>query len=80
MAPKVPHPFKPGVMVSPQRVWQLKQQAMGKCVICGEPVVRGVRCRTHLLAARKYARLSKGCQPWKKGGKGRPPLSVKESK
>jgi len=46
-----PHPTKPGVFVSRQRVWQVRKQAAGVCRSCGQPRVKGsaLYCRVHQL-------------------------------
>jgi hypothetical protein len=43
--------------VSPQRVWQMKQVALGLCKECPQPVVRGLtRCPNHRELERQRSR------------------------
>jgi len=43
--------------VSPQRVWQLKQAALGLCTNCPLPVVEGLtRCQYHREVERRRSR------------------------
>lgn len=61
---------------SDQRAWQLMKQELGLCVICGrEPLAKGSksRCKGCRERDRVRIRAKKGLNPWKKGGRGRPP-------
>lgn len=51
-----------------QYLWQLKQMDFGCCIICGKKAVTKHHCEKHRRIA------SGGCDPWKPGGRGRPPL------
>lgn len=62
--------------ISRQRVWQLKQQKLGRCVKCGKPTdFFRTWCNKHGLdhriRDRAYARKRWGLHPWKRGSTGR---------
>lgn len=62
-----PHPNKPGVMVSRQRIWQLKREAQGVCRYCSGKVHKNGKCYKHwaitTVANREYQRRKGG---WKR--------------
>lgn len=68
---------------SRQQVWQEKQIAEKKCASCGEQDEQTLagrrRCKRCSGKSQTTSRQSKrrilGCKPWKKGGRGRPPLN-----
>ncbi|MCC6833047.1 MAG: hypothetical protein IT200_17070 [Thermoleophilia bacterium] len=57
-----------------------RYRSLGLCVHCGAARCPGstVFCERHLLENRVKSRLRnrrlQGCQPWRPGGRGRPPL------
>jgi hypothetical protein len=58
-----------------QRRWQLKKQAEGNCMTCGKPRnLYAERCDTCHAVERLRTRAACGHQPWREGGRGRPPL------
>jgi hypothetical protein len=76
---KVPHPTKPGVLISPSRRWQLEQVAKGRCAYCPNPLTDfAYRCNPCALKHRERHRLRqqdrRGYHPWRPGGRGRRPI------
>lgn len=71
----VPKPWrpKPDGYVSRQRRWQLKQEAAGRCILCGQP-----NSSLNLLcpSCMDKKRAAAGHQPWRLGGPGRPPKKI----
>jgi len=67
--------------VSRQRAWQAKMQANGMCSMCGDRLAPGSRsrCPKHLKQDREASRKAHGYHPWKRGGRGRPPIGNKEA-
>lgn len=59
-----PHPLKPGVMVTRQRIYQLRRQAEGKCVLCGRKARKGTTLC--LLHARFVKRQNPTREQWAK--------------
>lgn len=51
---KVPHPDKPGVLVSRQRVWQIAAIKEGLCQLCKDPLSKNSKqyCEYHLIQQR----------------------------
>lgn len=45
--------MKPLHQLSRQRLWQIKQQKQGKCVICAKPLVTKTHCQIHADSQRK---------------------------
>ncbi len=64
-------PKKPEKNLSRQRRWQLKHQAAGLCIICGQK--RNIYAQ-HCDDCHK--RICEG-GPWKAGARGRPPNSIR---
>jgi len=61
--------------------WDEKAIASGKCVRCGATRGSYARvCDPCAIRMRLYCRKRKGCKPWKKGGRGRPPFVAKDAK
>ncbi len=64
---------------SRQRLWQLEQHRTGLCTLCAERAVTNDYCQEHRLQTnnRKMLRNRKinGWEPWRPGGRGRPPLA-----
>jgi hypothetical protein len=48
--------------VSRQRRWQLRKQAEGKCIICGQPVATSLFCLKHAIVRREQSRIRFGRQ------------------
>jgi len=44
-------------MVSRQRKWQIKQQEMGNCIVCGRKAVTKNFCEFHRQIANKRSRI-----------------------
>lgn len=62
-------------MSSPATV--ARRAKAGSCSQCDAPRLTGsAMCEAHLLAFRARNRLAKGCQPWRPGGRGRPPIGA----
>ena len=47
--------------MSQQRRWQLKQQELGRCTICGEKAVSPNYCLEHLMKNRALGRMRSNC-------------------
>lgn len=59
---------------SRQRLWQLLRSAEGRCEICSAPVTHyDTVCDGCAEKRRLHVRSRGGHQPWRPGGKGRPP-------
>lgn len=62
--------------ISRQRLWQIMQNAEGKCSMCAQKIWRNGLCKTHYAAnriyARKWSRKVNGYKPKVEGGRGRP--------
>lgn len=53
------------------------QRALDRCWYCPEPVAfASSMCLRHLLAHRVRSRHRSGAQPWRPGGRGRPPAET----
>ena len=61
--------------ISRQRAWQMKQVAAGRCSQCGKEAVSSRKCMECLEKNKVAARLCRDGQPWRPGGRGRPPLT-----
>ena len=48
--------------ISRQRKWQLRRQAAGLCILCGDKAVVSVHCLKHAIAQREQARKQFGCK------------------
>jgi hypothetical protein len=65
--------------LSRQRKWQKKQLDSGNCMICGDPrTLYATHCDACNEKVMAYQRSKTGFQPWKPGGRGRPPLKRAE--
>lgn len=64
-------------LISRQRRWQLKKQAMGLCVICGKPrhSESKIHCPKHVMALRLRKREAFNCKPYRPG-RGKPPFKL----
>ena len=63
---------------SRQRQWQIRQNAAGKCMYCSNQAIEGTkRCESHAKYMREYMRERGGYNQWEPGGRGRPPMEVK---
>ena len=63
-----------GQPVTHQRESQLAAVARGVCSICfARPLLTKTRCEECAEKVRAYARAKKGCKPWERGKRGRPP-------
>ena len=72
-----PHPTKPGVLVSRQRIKQLKWVAAGRCCQCGAPRhLYAKECDGCAIKRRERAREKRGGQPWRPGHSGRKPFTA----
>lgn len=61
--------------LSRQSEWQKKQNRMGRCQRCGDWLgVSSVHCDVCLMKHRVKSRKKAGCEAWKPGKRGRPPL------
>jgi hypothetical protein len=57
------------------RKWQLRQKRDGKCVLCGKPRnLYWEKCDDCQERFRVWNRERNGFQPWRPGGRGRPPV------
>jgi ribosomal protein L4 len=71
---------------SRQALWQEKQIAEKRCASCAsqdkETLAGSRRCGKCKSKGRKHCRQAKrdelGCNPWVKGGRGRPPVNKRE--
>jgi hypothetical protein len=63
--------------LSRQRLKQLRLQAEGRCIICGKKRDGGSKylCKHHTELKNERQRAKLGHNKWKKGGRGRPPLT-----
>lgn len=60
--------------VTPQRKWQRRMKAAGRCVICGEPRnLYWSHCDPCQVKVTAKLRAKSGHKPWRPGGIGRPP-------
>lgn len=77
---RYPHPRKPGVLISRQYLWQLRNRAVNRCVECAEKTEGGPYCASHQVLKRRkqraYARRRYGFSPWQPGSQGRKPMGV----
>ena len=65
--------------LSRQRRWQVRQNEAGKCMYCTNQAMDGTtRCEFHAEYIRQYMRKRGGYNPWKEGGRGRPPMKFKK--
>jgi len=64
--------------VSRQTDYQEAHRKAGLCILCSAKRDRASRdkCAKHHLARRAGNRRRMGCDPWKPGGRGRPPFTV----
>ena len=68
--------------ISRQRLYQMRMQYQARCISCGGGKLAessDLLCEKDLLKARVRARKRwrrLGIRPWRKGHKGRPPLSI----
>lgn len=66
--------------LSRQRLWQIRRKEQGICASCQERIFRGRFCERHywaeIVRRRKRGREETGSKPWRKGGRGRPPLKI----
>lgn len=73
--------------ISRQRAWQRAQHADGRCQSCGKPDARTRSGMVHCANCAKFystpkirqramlhGRAVHGWKPWRKGGRGRPPI------
>lgn len=61
--------------------WAEKMIATGCCTRCGAKRQNYARlCDPCGIKLRLYSRKRKGCKPWKKGSRGRPPFVKKDAK
>ena len=60
--PKIINDKVSKLKISRQRKWQMRRQADGLCVLCGEPAVTMDRCLKHAVAKRELARKRLGCK------------------
>jgi predicted amidophosphoribosyltransferase len=66
-----------GLGISRQRKYQLRREAKGLCMQCGDKTEFGLKlCPACNRKNVKRMRKSNGCKSWKKGGCGRPPNSA----
>ena len=49
-----------GLRISRQWRYQLRKKRENRCIICGEPAVRGWKCLKHLVKARERQRKKMG--------------------
>lgn len=52
------------------------RKKQGLCPDCGQPTSHGILCAECRAAANETRRRLFGQKPWRKGGRGRPPLSA----
>lgn len=50
------HPHRPGEMISRQRLWQIRMQAAGRCIVCGAQATTAIHCETHQKKHNTYNR------------------------
>jgi hypothetical protein len=62
--------------MSRQREYQMRMRAAGKCVQCGCPANGAARCPNCAIKHRKQRQIKGKHQPWKPGGRGRPPQFI----
>ena len=65
-------------LFSPQYLWQVRQYRAGNCINCGQSRGRSLykrRCKECGQKAAGWQRERTGSEKWKKGGRGRPPLT-----
>lgn len=68
--------------ISRQRKYQLRRVKKGVCISCGRPLFLGGRfCEKHYNRNQQVARKREGNNAWRKGHRGRPPLTyiIKQS-
>lgn len=68
---------------SPQALRRAALIKRGLCMDCGKKrdprFPSKVFCKKHLLQHRLTARVARGCKPWKKGKRGRPPSEKRKA-
>lgn len=71
---KYEHPYKPGVLVSRQRLYQIRKAAEGLCIICAKPVTHyAMECDDCRPKNAAQIRRRLGLKPWRQGSPGRKP-------
>jgi hypothetical protein len=66
--------------VTPQAVLYARRKKLNRCLRCGRKTAPGIQhCKRHRKLVNQSKRAQRGHKPWRPGGKGRPPIQLKEA-